>query len=55
MSNNFQEIQKLEGNLSASHVQEIRSNSNDEAEYLENLKREHQAHRDAVEQLKKSK
>lgn len=55
MSSNFQEIQKLEGNLSPSHTQEIRANSSDETEYLENLKTAHREHREAVESLKKAK
>jgi hypothetical protein len=47
----FQRMCVLEGSLSASHIQQIRSQSNNFSDYLANLERELQASNEAIAQV----
>jgi len=47
----FQEIQSLEGNLSASTTQRLKAQCSNESEYLEALRREYAAVQEAIARL----
>jgi len=48
----FQEIQRIEGNLSASTIQRLKSQCSSETEYLEALRREYAAVQQAIARLR---